>query len=121
MGEKPRLRKDPFSDMGQIGGGARKAKGLEGLPGGPVAQFGLFPEGKQGFLASRRCPLPRGFEHGLHAHVGGLLVPWGGGEGAVVADIPTQVRERDEELFGVGQKGAEAVIPQRARLGHHVL
>ena len=47
-------------------------------------------------------------------------MPRRGRKSAVVAYVPAQVRQGNEELFGVGQKGAEAVIAQGARLGHHL-
>jgi len=86
------------------------------LPGGgPVAPFGLVPEGEEGLLAAGRRPSPGDGENVVAGEIGTLAGPRRLGKGAVVADVAAELGEGDEHLAGVGNQVAVAAVPQECR------
>ncbi|MNZ87079.1 hypothetical protein D3C78_1059280 [compost metagenome] len=66
-----------------------------------VAQFGLFTQREQRFLAAGLGTLAGDIEHFIRAQVGGRNAPGGGGEGTVAAGVSAQPGERNEYLARV--------------------
>ena len=70
----------------------------ERLPRRAVAPLRLVAQREQRFLAAGRGARPRNIQHLLRRHVGGLAPARRLGEGAVVADVPAEMRQGDEHL-----------------------
>src|SRR5262249_22218967 len=67
---------------------------------GGVAQLRLVAEGEEGLLAAGGLALAGDVEDGLRREVVRLALARRARERAVVADIPAQLRQRDEHLLG---------------------
>ena len=78
------------------------AEALECCSRGGVSQLGFVSERKQHFLALRRLPRPSNLEHGVDRQVRRFVLTGRLREGAVVADVATELRQRDEHLTRVG-------------------
>ena len=79
---------------------------------GFVAQLRFFAEREQRFLAAERFALPRHFEHLLDRHERCTDVLRRLCKCAVMAHIPAQVRQRDEDLAGIRDEIAETTVAQ---------
>ena len=82
------------------------------FPSGAIAELGLLAEREKRFLAAHLGAVPCDLQDGVEFHV--RVVELGGSlrESAVVADVAAQVRERDEDLFRVGDEVQEALVAQ---------
>ncbi len=70
----------------------------------PVAQLRLVAEREERLAAAGLRACPRDLEHLLLRHVRALAAPRRPGEGAVVADVPAELCQRDEDLRRVGDE-----------------
>ena len=83
---------------------------------GSVAKLRLVPEREERLVATGRRPGPRNGEHLLLGHVRPFAAPRRPGERAVVADVPAELRQRDEHLRRVGDERPVALGAHSARL-----
>ena len=74
------------------------------LARGAVAALRLVPEGEERLVAAGLRPRARHLEHLVRPHVRALSAARGLREGAVVADVAAELRQRDEDLWGVGDQ-----------------
>ena len=86
------------------------------LPGDPVAQLRLVAEREERLVAAGRRARPRDRQHLVDRHEGALAAPRRPGERAVVADVPAELRQRDEHLRRVGDERPVALGAHSARL-----
>ena len=112
VGQQAGLLEDGRGGPVQIFQGRCKAKLRQPLPGRLVAQFGLFAQSEQGLLAAHRRAVAGNLQHFVQRHVGRLDAARNLGEGAVVADVPAQVRQGNEHLARVGDDVAKALVAQ---------
>jgi hypothetical protein len=80
----------------------------------PVTALRLVAEREERFAATGDRPGPRDLEHLLLGHVRALAASRRPGEGAVVANVPAELRQRDEDLRRVRDDRAAA---ESTRLG----
>ena len=85
--------------------------------GDAVAQFRLVSEREQGFLAAGLSARLCDGERLLRKQIGAFAFPGRTGEGAVVADVAAQLRERNEDLARIGQCGAMSRVATPASGG----
>src|SRR5437899_1187080 len=81
-----------------------------------VAELGLVAEREERLVAAGSGAGAGDRQHLVEREVGTLAPPRGPGEGAVVADVAAERRERDEDLGRVRDEGAVPVLPKPARL-----
>jgi hypothetical protein len=72
------------------------------VAGRAVAQLGLVSEREERLVTARLGTRPRNGEHFLLGHVRALAAPGRPRKRAVVADVPAELRQRDEDLGRVG-------------------
>src|SRR5919201_4378324 len=82
----------------------------------PIPELRLVAEREERLVASRRRARPRDVEHLLLRHVRALAPPRRSRERAVVADVPAELRQRDEDLRRVGDERTVAHLAQPAGL-----
>src|SRR5262245_30558352 len=88
------------------------------LPGDAIAPFRLVAEREEGLRAACSGARAGDLQHLLRGQVRALPAARGPGERAVVADVPAQLRERDEDLRRVGDDPA---LAQASGLGEELL
>ena len=91
------------------------------VAGRAVPQLRLVAEREQRLAATRRRAGGRDLDHLVDRQVRALAPARRGGERAVVADVATELRQRDEDLRRVGDEAAAALVPQRPGLGAQIL
>ena len=104
VGEEPGLREDELAHAGEVLDRRRAAELGELLARGPVAELGLVAEREEGLVAACLGARAGDAQHLVRGHVGALAPPRRVRERAVVADVPAQLRERDEDLGRVGDE-----------------
>ena len=112
--QEARLEQDPLRRLPQVGKGGLVAQLGQAVTGGLVAQFRLVAEGEQRFLATGLGGKAGLAQHGVKRHVSRLALLRRLGEDAVVADVPAQVGQRQEDLAGVRNEVAVAAVSQLA-------
>ncbi len=90
----------------------------EPLGGSGVALLGRLAQREERFVASGLSAAASNGQHLVDRQVRRFEPGRCGGEGAVAAAIATQARQRDEDLRGVGDAGAESVGAHGARPRH---
>ena len=113
MGQQPGLPMHGLGRVAQIVQGGVEAERSQPLAGRLVAQFRLLAQGEQGFLAAHCRTVAGGVEHLVDGHVGRLNSARHLGEGAIVADVPAQVGQGNENLARIGDDVAKALVAQR--------
>ena len=88
---------------------------VELFSGGSVTQLGLVAEGEQRLAAAGRCAGASDVEDLVDAQVCPLASARRAGEGAVVTDVATELRQRDEDLWLIRDEPAVALVSQRSR------
>ncbi len=101
VGEEARFGDDEVGHPREVGDRRLAAELCKLLACSAVAELGLVPEGEERLVAACLGPGTRDGEHLVRRHVGALAPPRRLRERAVVADVPTELRERDEDLRGV--------------------
>ena len=91
------------------------------LPRRAVAPLRLVAEREQRLLAARRCARPRDVEHLFRRHVGGLAPARRLREGAVMADVAAEMRQRNEYLARIADPGPVQPVAQPGRRIHQAL
>ena len=104
MGEEPGLGEDELAHAGEVLDRRLAAELGELLARGAVAELGLVPEREERLVATGLGSRARDLEHLVGAHVRALAAAGRLREGAVVADVPAELRERDEDLGRVGDQ-----------------
>src|SRR5262249_21874955 len=104
MGQKTRLGEDELAHAGEVFDRRLATELGELLTRRAVAEFRLVPEREERLVTAGVGAGARDLEHLVRPHVGSLTAPWRLGERAVVADIPAELRQRDEDLRGVSDQ-----------------
>ena len=99
----------------QVGVGGAVAEAPQGAAVALIARLGAVAEGEEGLLAAQRPPGLGHRQHLVGAHRVGARVVLVTGEGAVGADVPAEVGQRDEDLARVGDPGRAGAIAQGGR------
>ena len=88
---------------------------VERLPGGAVAKLRLVAEREERLRAAggRACASDR--KHVVRGKVGGLARAWPLGEGAIVADVPAKMGERNEHLARIRKMAPMPLVAQTTR------
>src|SRR5262249_24082755 len=115
--KEARLLEDEAGYAGEIFERRLAAEGGELIARGAVPELGLVAEGEERLGAARGGARARDREHLVLGQVGALAAARRPGEGAVVADVAAELRQRDEDLRRVGDDGAGAGRAHAARLG----
>ncbi len=113
--QQTRLRLHLVRAVRQVFQRAGKPERAERPARARVAQLRLVPEGEEGFLAAGPGAGAGDVEHLLEAQVGLRQRARRLREGAVVAHVATQLRQRDEYLARVGDRAS--VAGEREGLG----
>ena len=111
VGQKSRLLEDQPCGMDQIFDRGFEAERGKRLARRPVAELRLVAEGEERLLATGVPPRFGDRQHLFGRQVGGDAPAWGRGEGAVVANVAAQPRQRDEDLARIGDGMAEPGHP----------
>src|SRR5438094_473651 len=91
-------------------------------PRSPSARIARSASSREGPLpAAGRRPRARHLPDLVLAHVGPLAPPRRPREHAVAADVAAELRQRDEDLRGVGDEPAVTELPEPARLARQPL
>src|SRR4026208_1928475 len=98
MRQQSRLGEHRVRRLSQIRQRGLVAEALECLARGGVSQLGSVSERKQQFLALRSLPRSSNLEHCVDRQVRRFALSGRLREGAVVADIATELRERYEDF-----------------------
>ncbi len=110
--QQPGLLQHPDRHGADIGQGVVVAVGVQPLAGLGPAFLGPVAEGEQGLLAAQCRALAGDVEdlvgREVEAVALGTELAGDGDEGAVVAAVPTEPGERDEDLLGVGDHSRSA-------------
>src|SRR5262249_18302443 len=117
MRKEPRLVQHEARGTREILERGTAAQLLELVAGGAVAKLGLVAQREERFVTARRGTGGGGLEHSLAAHVRPLTGARRLREGAVMADVPAELRQRDEDLRRVGDEPAVARVAKAPRLG----
>ena len=96
--QEARLLQDQTSYFCEIGERGFVAEFAQFRPGDAVAQFRLVPEREQSLLASGLPASLCDGEGPLRKQIRAFALPGRAGEGAIVADVTAELRERDEDL-----------------------
>ena len=88
---------------------------VERLPGGAVAQLRLVAEREQRLRAAGGRAGASDRKHVVRGKVGGLARAWPLGEGAIVADVATKMRERNEHLARIRKMAPMPLVAQTTR------
>ena len=104
VGEEPRLGEHELAHAGEVLDRRLAAELGELLARGAVAELRLVPEREERLVAAGLGPRARDLEHLVRAHVRALAAARRLREGAVVADVAAELRQRDEDLWGVGDQ-----------------
>ncbi len=103
--EEARLLQDADRDGADVGDRVVVPVRVQPFPGLGPAFLGLVAEGDEGFLAAEGGALARDVEHLVRRHEHAVARPaqlaGDGDEGAVVALVPAQPGQRDEDALGV--------------------
>ena len=110
VGQQPGLAQHLARDVREVGGGRLEAEARELLASRAVAQLGLVAEREERLAAAGRDALARDLEGLVDGQVGALASPRRPRERAVVAHVPAQHRERDEDLRRVGDADPVALV-----------
>src|SRR5262245_37949972 len=86
-----------------------------------VAQLRFVAQGQERLLAAGGGTPPSGLEYLLLGQEGSAAFTRLMGEGAIAADVAAELRQRDEDLAGIGDDVAEAFVPQLRRARDHVV
>ena len=119
--QEPGLGEDELAHPRQVLDRRLAAELGELLAGGAVAELRLVAEGEERLVAAGRRACPCDLEHLVGRHVRALPAPRRPRERAVVADVPAELRQRDEDLRRVGDDASVAFLPERPRLGEQVV
>ncbi len=123
MGQKSRFAEHQFGRRRQVGQGRGVAQPVEFRPNRAVAKLRLIPQREQRLLAPRRLPGARDRQDFVQRQVGIGAAARRMGEGAVMANVPAQLRERDENLARIGDEASVGVVAAasgRVQQGRHV-
>src|SRR5262245_37477769 len=104
MREEAGLGEDKLAHPGEVLDRRLAAEFGEFVARGAVAELGLVPECEERLVAARLRAGPRNLQHLVRPHVRALAAARGPGERAVVADVPAELRQRDEDLRGGGDQ-----------------
>ena len=115
--QQRRLLQHQRAHLSQIGDRRLVPQSRQRLLGGAIAQLRLVAEREQRLRASRRLAGTRDRQHFLARQIRGMAGPRPLGERAVMAHVPAQLRQRNEDLARVGQIAPVRGIPRLARLG----
>ena len=96
--QEARLLQDQTSYFCEIGERGFVAELAQFRPCDAIAQFRLVPEGEQSLLASGLPASLCDGEGPLRKQIRAFALPGRAGEGAIVADVTAELRERDEDL-----------------------
>src|SRR5437867_5016528 len=102
MREEPRLCEDELAHAGEVVDRRLASELRELLACGAIAKLRLVAEREESLVAARLGAGSRDGQNLVATHVGVLAPPRGPREGAVVADVPAEHRQRDEDLGRVG-------------------
>ncbi len=102
MGKEPGLREDEVGHARQVLDRRPAAELGQLLARGAVAKLGLVAEGEERLVAARLGARAGDGQHLVRRHERALAPARGLREGAVVADVAAELRQRDEDLRGVG-------------------
>ena len=104
MWQQPGFLQHPGSHFTHILQCAGKTHFRKRAPRRCITQFWLFTQGEKCFLAAHLSALATQFQYLLNTHIGLWDMPGCLGEGAVVADIATQMGQRNEHLARIADK-----------------
>ena len=82
------------------------------VSGSLVARFGLVTQGEQGLVAARVRAGPCYGQNLVDTHISPLPRPRRLREGAIMAHVPAQLRQGNENLWRVGNDPSVALITQ---------
>ena len=88
---------------------------VERVPGGAVAQLRLIAEREKRLRAAGGRSGAGDGEHLIRGEIGRPSRAWPLGEGAVMADIPAKMGERNKHLARIGDMAAMPLIAQTSR------
>ena len=118
MRQERGLLEDCARCLGEILDRRGEPESLELVAGSLVAPLGLVAQREQRLAAAGPLTGACHLEHLVEAHVCPLTAQWWVGEGAVVADVAAELRQRDEDLRAIRDERPGARIANGARLGH---
>ena len=110
--QKPRLFEDDPAHLGEIFERRRMAQPRQLVPRCRIAELRLVAEGEQGLLAAGRRAAPCDIEDFVAGEVGAAELLGGLGEHAIMANVPAELGERDEDLLGEADDAAMPGIAQ---------
>jgi hypothetical protein len=119
--QQPRLVEDGGGGALQVVERRRTAERGELVTCGAIAQLRLVAEREQRLTATRRGPGTCNGEHLVDREVRTLAPTRRPRERAVVADVPAQLRERDEDLGRERDETAVPLVAERTSLGAEFL
>src|SRR5690606_37021488 len=85
---------------------------LQLLARNAVAALRLIAQGEEGLLATGGGACPRNLEHLLAGHECGFAFARRARKGAIVADVPAQVSQRNEDLARVADDPAVPLVAE---------
>ena len=110
VGQQPGFVQHRFGNMLQVVKRCLETERFQPLAGRLVAQFRLLAQREERLLAAQCGAVAGNVQHLVHAHVGRLQLARDLGKGAVVADVPAEMRQRDEYLARIGDDVPEAGV-----------
>ena len=114
--KQPRLLENRAGSLGEIRQGGLVPELGELLARDAIAQFGFVAQSEKRFLAARGDAGARDSQDLIERQIGSLSFPRRMRERAVVAHVPAELRERNENLARVGDDSAvRCVSPSRGR------
>ncbi len=121
VGQEAGLLQDEATHTGEVLDRGLAPEVGQLLPRYPVAQLRLVPEREESLVAAGGRAVPRDREHLGRCQIGALSAPRGMGERAVVANVPAELRQRDEHLGRIGDNASGAFRSKRPGLGEDVV
>ena len=112
MWQQARFFEHSLSRCKQIVRSRGKTHFAKCFPSSFVTQFWFFTECKECLFAAHLLAMTSNIEHFLNRHVGCFDLAWNRREGAIVTNIPTQMREWYEYFFGVCDDVVESTVSQ---------
>ena len=101
-----------FSHLSHILQRAVEAEISEGFAGGSISKLRFFTQSEKRFLAAQfSAGLTKG-DHFFRRHKSLIQMPWGLGEGAVVANISAQLGEGHKNLARIRDQIAVMTVPK---------
>ena len=110
MRQEARLAMDDARGFGEVRQRCWMSEALELFARSPIAQLRLVAEREQRFLASGRSPGFGDCDHRIDGQIGLYARSGSVREGAIVTDIPAQLRQRNEHFPGIGNAVAMGLI-----------